>query len=324
MNKGRVQDDGKMIQVRVWKFCRWCTKKRQMWRWGLTDPARRVEVQVDPRVLFLNLALPRSVVWWGLMVHAWRTAIKWSVEIGDGDCVQNFLSFFDFGLSLRGRFTRKWGICVCVFFFQGCVVVTRWWWWVYAGYPSLTVKRETMAGQNSPGDNSGAMDSGGDRLSNHSGMGQRGSGNDRRGMGKDRGSDDRRGDDRSKSMADRNAGETTRSGEGDSQDGSEDSLWRRARWFREALVLLSLTVFRSVRKSSYELACLPLVRPDFFRENSGASPVDWSKTPCAIRSNVVSQEIAREHEVDRWDCVKKCNARAAFRFGGGGDTTTAD
>lgn len=72
-----------------------------------------------------------------------------------------------------------------------------------------------MAGQNSPGNDGGSVYSGGERLGDYGGMS----------WGKsDRGSNERRGDDRAGAMADGNAGQTTGVGDGDSQDGSEDSL----------------------------------------------------------------------------------------------------
>lgn len=120
------------------------------------------------------------------------------------------------GVNLRGREG------VCVFFLPGLdVVVTRWWWWwwVYAGSPRLTMQseRKTVAGQNSLGDDRGRLDNGSNGLGNHMGA-----------PGESRSRDDRRSsDDRAVTDADGNAGETTGSGEGDSQDGSEDSLWRR-------------------------------------------------------------------------------------------------
>lgn len=81
---------------------------------------------------------------------------------------------------------------------------------------SLTVQSEAaMAGQDGPGDDGGGVYSWGDRLGNHGSMS---------GGKSDRGRDDRRGDDRAEAMADGNAGQTTGIGEGDSQDGSEDSL----------------------------------------------------------------------------------------------------
>lgn len=84
------------------------------------------------------------------------------------------------------------------------------------------MKSETVAGQDSLGDDGGRMDSGSNGLGNDMGaIGERRSrGNDRRG-------------DRAETMLEGNwdAGETTGSGKGDSQDGNEDSLWRRlVRW----------------------------------------------------------------------------------------------
>lgn len=209
-----------------------------MWRWGLTDPARRVGVQVDPRVLFRSCSPPLGGGPDGSRV-----------ENGDNVKCRNrwwslrakFLVF----LWVRSFLTRsiyEEGGCVC-FSFRAASS------WLSGGGEftlillGLTVQGDgcSMTGQHSPGDNRGTMDSGSDRLSNHGGMSRgsgkncyrggmsRGSGNDchRGGMG--RGGNDCRGGDRTKSTADRKAGETTGSGERDSHDGSEDSLWRRAR-----------------------------------------------------------------------------------------------
>lgn len=140
------------------------------------------------------------------------------------------------GLSFRITRTisvEEGGMCVSLlflsfFFFQGCVIVRRWWWWVYAGSPSLTliaiaaiaiaVGRDGMAGHNGLGDNRRDVYGRSDRLGNYMNRCNCNRGSVR---------DDRWGDDRAEAMADGNAGQATGISEGDSQDGSEDSLWRR-------------------------------------------------------------------------------------------------
>ncbi|KYN20917.1 hypothetical protein ALC57_06824, partial [Trachymyrmex cornetzi] len=87
---------------------------------------------------------------------------------------------------------------------------------VYAGSPKLTVQTVTItvACQDGLGDNSGSVNSGSNGLGKENGaVGDRWSS-----------SNDLRGDDRAETMADGYAGETTGVGDGDSQDGSEDSL----------------------------------------------------------------------------------------------------
>lgn len=82
---------------------------------------------------------------------------------------------------------------------------------------SQTKTKTTVAGQDGPGDDSGGMDSGSNGL-----------GNDKGAVGESRSAaDDLRGDNRAEAVANGDTGETTGSGEGDSQDGSEDSLWRK-------------------------------------------------------------------------------------------------
>lgn len=78
-----------------------------------------------------------------------------------------------------------------------------------------------MTGHDSLGDDRWGMDNGSKGLGNPVGA----SPDDNRRMG---GGNDRWGGDRADAMADGNTGETTGSGEGDSQDGNEDSLWKKS------------------------------------------------------------------------------------------------
>lgn len=142
-----------------------------------------------------------------------------------------FLRAAAFSFASRGQFrSRKGEMCVVSFFLSFfflpglCHRETRWWWWVYAGSPNLTVirvDRGDMAGHNGLSDNRRDVYGRSDRLSNNM------SRCNYRSMRDDRRGDDRRSDDRAGTMAEGIASQTTGIGEGDSQDGSEDSLWRR-------------------------------------------------------------------------------------------------
>lgn len=116
--------------------------------------------------------------------------------------------------------------------FKGCFVVTRCWWFVSLRVALLGLTVETvpavpavptampaaMASQDGLGDDGHVVDCGGDGL-----VDQVRTVREHRAVAHDR----RGGDVAAEVVTDDNTGEAARSGEGDSQDGGEDSLRRR-------------------------------------------------------------------------------------------------
>lgn len=231
-----------------------------------------------------------------------------------------FLRAAAFSFTSRGQFRSRKGGGMCRFFFclffflPGlCHRETRWWWWVYAGSPSLTVigvSRGDMAGHNGLSDNRRDMYGRSDRLGNNM------SRCNYRGMRDDRRSDDRRGDDRAGTMAEGKAGQTTGMSEGDSQDGSEDSLWRRlSNEFIKMSFSLELIV-RVCQWSMYSpvkfifIESWPYRKIDAIKNYLRKNHSEYSSGYSKIAFSRSYRIIPREHGIDR--IKKKYSARAAF------------